>query len=328
MSRTHSLSIVIPVYRGSATLETVVAELGFMRDIQISAGGARFQLQEVLLVDDRGPDNSADTIRRLAEQFDWVVPVWLTRNFGQHAATLAGMASTRADWIVTIDEDAQHDPRTIGALLDCALDQNSQVVYGVPASAPPHGFVRNFFSRVTKKFVSAVLTGGEVKNFSSFRLVVGGLGRSLAAYTTSNVYLDVALSWVAQDVGYCRVNTRQELRSTSGYSQRALMSHFFRLVLSAGTRPLRLAALLGVVASVAGVIFALAIAVLRVANGLAVTGWASLFSLVLVVGGLILLILGILAEYLGVVVRTSLGRPIYLIGDDPVLGPQYDRPRK
>ena len=327
MSRTHSLSIVIPVYRGSATLETVVAELGFMLDIQISAGGARFQIQEVLLVDDRGPDNSADTIRRLAEQFDWVVPVWLTRNFGQHAATLAGMASTRADWIVTIDEDGQHDPRTIGALLDCALDQNSQVVYGIPASAPPHGFARNFFSRVTKKFVSAVLTGGEVKNFSSFRLVVGGLGRSLAAYTTSNVYLDVALSWVAQDVGYCRVNTRQELRATSGYSQRALMSHFFRLVLSAGTRPLRLAALLGVVASVAGVIFALAIAVLRVASGFAVTGWASLFSLVLVVGGLILLILGILAEYLGVVVRTSLGRPIYVIGDDPVLGPQYDRNR-
>ncbi|NBO56919.1 MAG: hypothetical protein EBU84_20520 [Actinobacteria bacterium] len=58
------------------------------------------------------------------------------------------------------------------------------------------------------------------------------------------------------------------------------------------------------------------------------TGWASLFSLVLVVGGLILLILGILAEYLGVVVRTSLGRPIYVIGDDPVLGPQYDRHRK
>lgn len=327
MSRTHSLSIVIPVYRGSATLETVVAELSFMRDVQISAGGARYQLQEVILVDDRGPDNSADAIRRLAEQFDWVVPVWLTRNFGQHAATLAGMASTRADWIVTIDEDGQHDPRTIGALLDSALDQSSQVVYGVSASAPPHGFLRNFFSRVTKKFVSAVLTGGEVKNFSSFRLVVGGLGRSLAAYTTSNVYLDVALSWVAQDVSYCKVNTRQELRATSGYSQRALMSHFFRLVLSAGTRPLRLAALLGVVASVAGVIFALAIAVLRVASGFAVTGWASLFSLVLVVGGLILLILGILAEYLGVVVRTSLGRPIYVIGDDPVLGPQYDRHR-
>ena len=72
MSRTHSLSIVIPVYRGSATLETVVAELSFMRDVQISAGGARYQLQEVLLVDDRGPDNSADAIRRLAEQFDWV----------------------------------------------------------------------------------------------------------------------------------------------------------------------------------------------------------------------------------------------------------------
>ena len=328
MSRTHSLSIVIPVYQGRTTLERVLAELSYLRDIQISPGGAQFQMEEVLLVDDRGPDESADLIRILATKFEWIVPVWLTRNFGQHAATLAGMASSRGDWIVTIDEDGQHDPKTIGALLDTALDQRSQVVYGVSASAPPHGFARNIFSRVTKEFVSAILTGGEVKNFSSFRLMVGSLGRSLAAYTTSNVYLDVAISWVAQDITYCAVNTRQEFRKRSGYSRRALLSHFFRLVLSAGTRPLRLAAVIGIVSSLSGVLFALTIAVLRFVNGFAVTGWASLFSLVLVVGGLILLILGILAEYLGVVVRTSLGRPIYVIGDDLHLGPQYDRSKK
>lgn len=323
MSRTHSLSVVIPVYQGSTTLEFVVTELGLMREVQITHEGARFRIEEVILVDDRGPDNSAAVIRQLAESHDWVVPVWLTRNFGQHAATLAGMSSSRADWIVTIDEDGQHDPKSIGDLLDTALKHQSQVVYGVPLSAPPHGFFRNLFSRFTKKIISVLLTGGEVRNFSSYRLIVGGIGRTLAAYMTNNVYLDVSLSWVAQDIAYCKVGMRREQRERSGYSRRALVSHFLRLILTAGTRPLRVASLVGIVASLAGVILAGVIAILRVRHGFVVTGWASLFSLVLVIGGLILFLLGVLAEYLGVVVRSSLGRPTYVISDDPAYGPQY-----
>ena len=82
----------------------------------------------MLLVHDCGPDDSARVMRELAPH-PFVRPVWLSRNFGQHAATLAGMASSGGDWIVTMDEDGQHDPAYIGAMLDVALAEQASVVY-------------------------------------------------------------------------------------------------------------------------------------------------------------------------------------------------------
>ncbi len=84
-------------------------------------GGLPFRVAEVLLVNDCGPDDSAGVMRRLEREHPWVRTIWLSRNFGQHAATLAGMASSGGDWIVTMDEDGQHDPADIPTLLDVAM---------------------------------------------------------------------------------------------------------------------------------------------------------------------------------------------------------------
>ena len=65
--------------------------------------------------------------------------VWLSRNYGQHAATLAGMSSSGGDWIVTLDEDGQHDPSYVGAMLDVALAEQASVVYARPVNPAPHG---------------------------------------------------------------------------------------------------------------------------------------------------------------------------------------------
>ena len=101
----HSVSVVIPVYGGSATLRQVLNELSSFYSEQVSEGGNHYQVAEVILVDDCGVDNSAKVIRELAKVDEQVVPVWLTRNYGQHAATVAGMASSSHEWVVTMDED-------------------------------------------------------------------------------------------------------------------------------------------------------------------------------------------------------------------------------
>jgi polyisoprenyl-phosphate glycosyltransferase len=111
-----TVSVVIPVYSGATTLPGLVAEIEALRELTTPAG-RHAVLAEVILVWDNGPDDSDEVIRALAAEHDWVRPVWLSRNFGQHAATMAGMASTGSDWIVTMDEDGQHDPAAIGLLL-------------------------------------------------------------------------------------------------------------------------------------------------------------------------------------------------------------------
>ena len=314
---THTISVVIPVYRGELSLSDVVSEIETLTSPTKTQLGHTFVVSEVFLVHDCGPDRSDETIRQLCSKFSWIQPVWLSRNYGQHAATLAGMAATSADWIITLDEDGQHDPSSFSDFIDTAISNQLQLVYAQPNSAPPHGALRNMLSSFTKRVVSSLLTGGEVKSFNSYRLVLGEIGRTLAAYANNGVYLDVAFSWVVQDIGYCSTKPRLEQRSESGYNRRALLSHFWRLILSSGTRPLRLASVSGIISFIVGIAVAIGVAIVRLVRGYESAGWASLFALLLVIGGVIMLVLGILAEYLGIIVRSSIGRPMYLVVGDP-----------
>ena len=318
--RTHkpadTVSIVIPVYSGAETLRGLVAEIEAQREV-VTPGGRRAVLAEVILVWDNGPDKSDEVIRALAAANDWIRPVWLSRNFGQHAATIAGMASSGSDWIVTMDEDGQHDPSYIGLLLDAAYDAKAHVVYAQPSNPPPHGTLRNIASRLAKGVVARVLTGGTVTGFHSFRLVAGDVGRSMAAYAGPGVYLDVALSWVTTRVTRVPLPMRSEGRPATSYTWRALASHMWRLVLSSGNRPLRLVSSFGAICATAGVLYALYLLVARIRGATQVEGWTTGVVSELVLGGIILLSLGIIAEYVGLAATMSMGKPGFVILDDP-----------
>jgi len=320
--RVHAVSVVVPVYGGKQSLEALVEELRQYIEPVHKSDGAAFVIAEVVLVDDCGSDGSDQIIRYLASVYPWVRPVWLSRNFGQHAATIAGMAATSSEWIVTLDEDGQHDPLDIGAMIAVATSTKSPLVYAKAINKEPHGFVRNLASRLLKRaLLPLLLDRSHLGYFSSFRLVTGEAGRTVAAYASSGVYLDVALSWVARTSTTCDVLFRKELRPNSGYSSRKLMSHFLRLVVSSGTRPLRIISVGGVASFLTGSVFATTILVQKYTNGYPVVGWASLFALVLLIGGLILLTLGIIAEYVGALVRKSIGLPLYVVVNDPFVGP-------
>lgn len=317
----HRISIVIPVYQGERTLSSVIDEIRPLVEGFTTAAGHSARVDEVVLAYDRGPDDSARVIRALARDITWVKPVWLSRNFGQHAATMAGMASSGGEWIVTLDEDGQHDPRQIGVLLDSALTQHADVVYADPLNRAPHGFVRNTASRTSKRLLETTLGGGRASHFNSFRLVLGEIGRSVSAYAGQGVYLDVALSWVAARVVTAPVTLREEGNRPSGYSYRRLFAHFWRMVLTSGTRGLRLVTAAGVVFFVGGVIFALYLVIARIVSGDIPEGWTSQMVLSALGTGVILVSLGIIAEYLGVAVSAALGKPAYLIVRDPTSGP-------
>lgn len=317
----HRISIVIPVYQGERTLTSVIDEIRPLVDEFTTVAGHLARVDEVVLAYDRGPDESAKVIRALADTVPWVKPVWLSRNFGQHAATLAGMASSGGEWIVTLDEDGQHDPRQIGVLLDTALGEHADVVYADPVNRAPHGVIRNTASRSSKRLLETMLGGGRASHFNSFRLVLGEIGRSVSAYAGQGVYLDVALSWVAAHVVTAPITLREEGDRPSGYSYRRLFAHFWRMVLTSGTRGLRLVTGAGVVFFVGGILFALYLVIARFVSGDIPEGWTSQMVLSALGTGVILVSLGIIAEYLGVAVSAALGKPAYLIVRDPATGP-------
>jgi glycosyltransferase involved in cell wall biosynthesis len=322
----HEVSVVVPVYRGEESLPPLLDELAALHGEFTTPAGNRATVREVLLVHDHGPDDSARVIRELAGKYSFVRPVWLSRNFGQHAATLAGMASSCGDWILTIDEDGQYDPAYVGAMLDVALDRRAIVVYAKPTNTPPHGALRNLASKGAKTLIESVLTNGGMQLFHSFRLVLGEVGRSVAAYSGAGVYLDVALSWVAGDVATCPVELRDEADRPSGYNLRSLVSHFWRMVLTSGTRLLRVVSIAGVLTAMLGVVVALGLVANRLFGADLLPGWTSTMVVILLSTGAILFSLGIVAEYLGVAVNMAMGKPLYLIVSDPDLGPLGRRP--
>lgn len=316
----HSVAVVVPVYRGEHTLPALLEELASLTSIQRTETGTAFRVTEVVLVHDAGPDRSDAVIRELAHAYDFIRPVWLARNFGTHAATLAGMASTTSDWIVTMDEDGQHDPQAIGDMLDTALSTRSELVYALPTNRPFHSAFRNVTSRVAH-WLARVISGGDLRHFHSYRFVLGEVGRGLASRCGESVYLDVALTWVIGRSATVPVAMRRERERPSGFSTRGLVAHFWRMVLSSGTRPLRLITLFGALLSIIAAGLTIWIVVEKIMGNVPVKGWASLTVIMLVTSGATLFSLGILAEYLGVAAKASMGKPLYLIVSDPELGP-------
>lgn len=311
------VSVVIPVYAGQETLPSLMSELEAYTSPTTTTQGHTFAIEEVLLVWDRGPRGSDQTIRDLAKKYPWVKPIWLSRNFGQHAATLAGMTSSGGDWIVTMDEDGQQDPAYIADMIDSAYTNKAQLVYATPRNPPPHSKVRNLGSKFAKKLFAGALADGDFAEFNSYRLVLGEIGRSVAAYTGTGVYLDVALSWVVADVTTCPVTAREEGRPAGNYNYRSLAGHFSRLIVSSGTKPLFFVSWLGVLFVGIGAIASLWVIFQSISGEVIIAGWASTFIGLMLIGGAIMFSLGIVAQYVGAATNMSLGKPLYVVVRDP-----------
>ena len=311
------VSIVVPVYAGETSLPALIREIAPLTQPQSTAGGNSFLICEVLLVHDCGPDRSDATLQALASEYAFVQPVWLSRNYGQHAATMAGMASATGEWVVTLDEDGQQDPAAIATMLDRALASSLQLVYAQPANPPPHGWLRNASSRAAKGISTRLLGNRSIGRFNSFRLVDGEIARTLAAYCGNGVYLDVGLYWITGRIGHCPVRLRPEFGRPSGYSYLKLIGHFWSLVLTTGTRPLRFITIMGIFS----IVLAIAIAAYalhgKYVGQVPVQGWASLTIVVAFFSGSILAALGVIAEYLAVTMGIVMGKPLYVVSTKP-----------
>jgi len=227
------------------------------------------------------------------------------------------MASATGDWVVSIDEDGQQDPADIGSMLDCAMASSLQLVYAQPSNPPPHGLLRNFLSRTAKTINTRLLGNAALGRFNSFRLVDGEIARTLAAYCGSGVYLDVGLFWITGRIGPCPVRLRNELGRPSGYSYLKLFGHFWNLILTTGTRPLRLITIYGLCSMVLAVGISAYAIYGKIYDQVPVQGWASMLIVVAFFSGSILAALGVMAEYLAVTMGIVMGKPLYVVSTKP-----------
>ncbi|MEX0409763.1 glycosyltransferase [Aquibium sp. LZ166] len=326
------VSIVTPVYSGEAYLRRLVGEVERLRD-ECVAKQAPFAAHELILVDDEAVDGSGVLIDELGREKSWVNPIHLSRNFGQHAATIAGILHSSGDWVATIDEDLQHPPGRIVELLRRAVTEQRDVIYASPSEGIHETMMRDWTSRTYKRLIEMLSGNPNVRKVNSFRLIRGAVARAASSVCAHDTFFDVALSWFTKRIDVVTMTLKDERyisTGRSGYRFRSLLSHARKLLFSSHIKILRAASLSGLVIS--GIVLVLSLVLLfsKVLFPTAIesVGWTSLMLTIAFFGGVIVFLLGIVLEYLSFLILRAHGKPLYFTIDrssDAVLHAYFAR---
>ena len=297
------VSVVVPVYRGAPTLRELCERV----ELALTPTNAPF---EIILVDDGSPDESWKVIKDLASSHGVVRGLRLGRNYGQHAALLAGTRSATFSTTVTLDDDLQNPPEEIPRLL-AALTQGDDVVYGVPSSVQ-QDFSRRLASRLARWSIKA--SGIEhAPSVSSFRAFRTDLRRSFNVPIGPAVDIDSLLTWGTTRFGSVKVAHAERKVGVSNYTLRRLLVHAFDFLTGYSALPLRIATFLGIAASGLGVVLLGWVLGHVLFAGDAVSGFPFVASTIIIFSGVQLVMLGLIGEYVGRIHFRSMGKPSYAI---------------
>ena len=303
MMNTYQLSIVVPIYKGEALIEPLVAELN--RTLPTFA-----EEYEIILVNDGSPDRSWSVIQSLKDKHKGVRGIRLMRNYGQHNATLCGVRAARYEVVVTMDQDLQHPPDEIPRLL-ARLDEGYDVVYGTPVKLP-QGFWRNLMTAAIKWILAKVIGSPAVRNVSSFRAFRTNLRDAFVNFQSPSLILDVLLSWGTARFTSVPVNISQAGRTN--YTFRMLVRSAMLILVGFSTLPLRFASWIGFGMTIFGlVVFGYVLYVYFSLGSL--PGFPFLASIIALFSGAQLFALGIFGEYLARMFDRSMDRPTYVINE-------------
>lgn len=284
------LSVVIPVYRSSATLCSLFDRLCAVLD--------RLRMTyEIVFVDDGSPDDSWQVVCQLqAANPDRIVAIQLMRNYGQHNALMCGFRHARGDIVVTMDDDLQNPPEEVPKLVRALEQGGFDLVYGRYISKK-HSLWRNAGSTLVGGFFRLVF--GSSVRFTPFRAMRRLLLTTIFTYDLNFTFVDGLLAWNTQRIGQVEVDHRPRHTGRSGYNPRKLMVLGLNLLTNFSLLPLQFVSAVGLAVSGAGFLAALYYLVLALLSRIAVPGYASIIVAILIIGGTQLLALGIIGEYLG-----------------------------
>ncbi len=284
---------------------------------------------EIVFVNDGSQDDSMPILRRLAEEDRRVKVVGLSRNFGHQNAVSAGLEFARGDAVIVMDADLQHPPELIPKML-AAWRQGNRVVYTIREDDPCHaGRFKRWTSAAFYKLINAASDVPIPAGAADFRLLDRSVVDAILAMPERSRFLRGMVSWVGfRQVGI-RYRPNPRRAGKSKYSLGKMFSLAIEGLTSFSTLPLRVSGYLGLAAALVGLPYGIWAIYARLFTDMAVPGWSSLVVAILFLGGVQLMSIGVIGEYVGRIYSEVKRRPLYLteelIGFDAD-GPRSDRP--
>ena len=300
----QKISYVIPCYRSEHTLPAVVGEIT-----------AKMQTlpqydYEVILVNDCSPDDTLGTIRRLVAADAHIQGVDLARNFGQHAALMAGFHQCSGDIVVCLDDDGQTPADEVDRLLQ-KLDEGCDVVYACYDNKQQAGW-RNLGSWVNSKMTEIMLGKPPQLVVNSYFAARRFVVEEMLRYEHCYPYVIGLVLRTTKNIGNVPVHHRAREEGRSGYTLGKLLGLWMNGFTSFSVKPLRIASYFGTLSALAGFVYLLFIIINHFTRHTAPLGWASTTALLLLLGGMILLVLGLIGEYVGRIYMCANAAPQYV----------------
>lgn len=290
--KSTKVSFVIPCYRSQQTLPKVVEEI----KTAMKALADKYEY-EIVLVNDCSPDDTYEVIKKLAAEDRKIKGLNLAKNFGQHAALMAGFHHVTGDIVVCLDDDGQTPADEVDKLLE-GIENGSDVVYA-KYEHKMHSLFRNFGSWVNEEMARIML--GKPKDlivssyFAARRFVVEEMKR----YTNAFPYVIGLVLRTTKRITNVTVNHREREVGVSGYTLGKLLALWFNGFTAFSVKPLRIATAIGCTCSVAGFIYGIYTVIKKFVNPNVPLGFSSMMAAIVFMGGMIMVMLGLIGEYVG-----------------------------
>ena len=301
------ISIVSPVYRAEKILPILVSEINLVME-RIGED------YEIILVDDRSPDNSWEVMRVLSSQNSKIKSIRLSRNFGQHSAIFAGLTRAKGDWVVVMDCDMQDQPKEIAKLYKKALE-GYDIVLGQRENRKDK-FLKKLTSRLFYKVFNYLSGANFDNNVANFGIYHQKTIKSILDMKDYVKFFSLFINWIGFKSISIPIEHGEREEGKSTYSVGRLFKQAFNVIISFSDKPLRLFINFGLSISVLSFIVGIYYLYLALTGKIAQPGFSSLILSIWFLSGIIISGIGIVGVYLGKTFDQAKGRPTFIIDEE------------
>lgn len=299
------ISFVIPCYRSENTLETVVNE------IKNKMASMQQHEYEIILINDCSPDATFAVIQKLCGENHNIIGLDNAKNFGQHAALMAGFHFVSGDTVVCLDDDGQTPANEVDKLLE-KIEDGYDVVYAAYENKK-HSTFRNIGSGINRKMTEILLGKPKELYISSYFAAKRFVIDEMLKYQNAYPYVIGLVLRTTKNICNVKVEHRDRMAGMSGYSFKKLIALWVNGFTSFSVMPLRVASYGGVFVAIMGFLYALYIIISKIVNPDRIIGWSSTIAIMLILGGFVLIVLGMIGEYIGRIYICLNNAPQYVL---------------
>lgn len=299
---TKKLSFVIPCYYSEKSLKKVVE--GIIEEFQ------SYPL-EIILVNDGSKDNTFGVITDLCQIYPFIKGINLSKNFGQDGALMAGYGYATGDYIISLDDDGQNPPEEAHQLI-AKLEEGYDVVFG-KYLVKEHSLFKNFGSRLNDKMANLIIGKPKDITLCSHFIMTKFVAREIVKYDGAFPYVWGLILRTTDRLANQVVKHQPREIGGSTYTFSKLVGLWLNGFTAFSVKPLRLASFLGAFFALIGFLFIVFIVLTSLTKGYDTKGWASLMSVLLIVGGSTMMMLGLLGEYIGRIYLNGNNAPQFLV---------------